>query len=218
MAVNAMLFQHSILPDADTMPENNHSFSHLEPPSAAAGRKSFEPTSSVPNSSLSYCSSISSFSETNKQSLPSTLQNGTTYTFHLPQTYNHSRRNIHVRNAQGQEILYAKMSEHNPLKPDIQFFSSSTTSAPIGSAKFRYSKTLQLKLGNGEEKGMHAISSDRNYSFYLPSSSGTCRKVLWKRTNIEGGSEHATGKGNRSLRYELSDEGTSEVLAVYDES
>lgn len=65
---------------------------------------------------------------------------------------------------------------------------------------------------------MYAVSKDRNYSSYLPLPTGTCRKVLWKRTNIEGGDGHATGKGNRSLRYELSDEGSGEVLAVYDEN
>lgn len=63
---------------------------------------------------------------------------------------------------------------------------------------------------------MHNVSKERTYCFYLPCS-GTSRKVLWKRVRVEGGGGNATGKGNRALSYELSDEGSGEVLAVYDE-
>ncbi|KUJ11607.1 uncharacterized protein LY89DRAFT_688809 [Mollisia scopiformis] len=195
--------------------EPNDGHSHLKAPEPS-GRKSFESASSVPNSTH-YRSSISSLSESiNNTTHSTTLQNANTYTFHLPETYKHSRRDIHVRDAQGTEILYAKMSEHNPLKPDIQFFSNSTSATPVGSAKLRHGKNLKLILEHGEEKEMHNVSKNRDYCFYLPDSAGTSRKVLWTRVNMEGGGGPATGKGKRALRYELGDEGSGEVLAVYD--
>jgi hypothetical protein len=112
------------------------------------------------------------------------------------------------------------MSEHNPLKPDIHFFSNSSDSShAIGSAKFRGASNLRLILQDGEERIMQIASKDRDYWFDLPDSSvsDTGRKVLWKRLNVGGGGP-VTGKGNRALVYELRDEGSREVLAVYDES
>ncbi|MCJ1306771.1 hypothetical protein MMC25_000414 [Agyrium rufum] len=131
-------------------------------------------------------------------------------------------RDLTVGDASGTIIYYADMAEALQSRPDVSLHAGDSTSGPIvGAAKFRYSRSLHLCLGDPshpsspwEDMTNPSIFKTSKYHLSVQSPGSARVSLLFERTHrsVDG----VTGLNKMSgLNYRIVDEQTGQVLAVY---